>query len=923
MAWRVVTTRPPAADSHRVHAIVPEPEFVLKATPPRLPRAALRREPLMQRWQEIRHRPLLLVEAPDGSGKSTLLLHWRRNWLEHGALVAWCTADARDDRARFLKALAHALQHAAGRSRSESLAARHAPKPDWHSEGFTDLLAAMARVRGELVLMIDDCERLPAATVRDALAYLIHNAPANLRIVLTSNAPLPWAPESIPVDLALRLGAEDLRLRLEDSLAILARRASDRIDADDGQRLHRASEGWAMGLQLAAAAIEQGPPSPRVVESVVWLRGPLTTRFLDALLARMPGELLEFLTQISLLDHMNGELCQAMTRNPAAIAMLARAILDTPLLIVGQTKDWCCLHPLARQVLLQRAARLPVGERRDLHRRASAWYVHAGRLHDAAAHAEEAGDFVAARGLRARLLWQLVAQGRLPEAREYLARLPPADGERDRDLRLIAAWLAACSERNGVGLAEARQLLADPELDPQRRFVAALVAASAAGYGDRIGLIPDLLAPWPEGSAIIEDSGYSAIYANGLAIVALHRGHVSALRDIQARGQGTGHRHPSSLGQAIGKVLVGLSHLWEGYPDRAEAVLRQALAQAEQSEGRRSAVASMFAAVTAAALLQRHQTSGALALLAGRLDVIESTALPDAVLCARQTLACAAMDCGDEAQALAILAGLRETAIARQQPRLQLHALGDAIRIHALAGRIDQARALEVELDALSGMFARADFHCQRPQYDLLSAIAKAHVCLAGDDLGTADRHLLAADAIARELGRGRDLLLVQVLRAVVARRREAPLALRLLGEALMMAKLGGNRRLLLDSHPLATEMAHALRKSSAAGRRTLRRGGIGEASESGRVQTNIGSASLLTPIEARALDGRCRGMTAAAIAGELAVSPELVAWHLVHVCAKLAVPDSVSAVERARLLGLVDAADGAANDSGRQALMP
>lgn len=903
-AGRMAKPVSPATERTCVHAIVSEREFVLKATPPRLPRAVLRREHLIPRWLEVRDRPLLMVLAPEGFGKSTLLLQWRRMWLEQGALVAWCTADARDERARFRMALAHAFQHAAGRSRSDALAARHAPRPDWHCEGFTDLLAAIARVRGEMVLMIDECDRLPAATVREALAYLVHNAPENLHIVLAANAPLAWGDAADPGARALTLGAEDLRLHEADTLAILARRIGESLDPDDGRRLHKASEGWPLGLQAAAAAIEQAQASPRAVEAVVWLRGPLQTRFLDALLTRLPVDLLEFLTRIAILDHMNAELCEAVTGDATATAQLARAQHDTPLFVIGQTKDWCCLHPLARAALLAHAARLAVGERRDLHRRAAAWFLAAGQFHDAARHADEAGDFAAARKLRARVVWGLAGQGRLSEAREALARMPADEVAREPDFRLIAAWLHACSDRHAEGLAVARSLLSDPAVVGQERFLAALVAASAAAYGDRIGLIPELLARWPEGSAEIEGSGHAAVFANCLAIHALHGGRTSHLRDIEPRSVTSGFRQSPALGRAIGRILVGLSHLWEGFPDRAEAVLRPALAQAELADGRRSVIASMFAAVTAAALLERNQPAAAVALLAGRMDIIEAAAFPDVIACARRTLACVALDKGDEAQALHILEGLRMRAQAHTQPRLQMQALGELIRIHALAGRIEAMAACEDELDGLAAMFALPDFVPLRPQYHLQSAIAKAHALLARGDVGLADRHLLTADAIASDLGRGRDVLVVRVLRAVVARLRGAPLALRMLGETLTMAKLGGNRRLLLDSHPLSQAMASEWRKGAASGRKALPRAGAqGEAGEPTRVPTPNGT--LLTAVEAGVLEHLHRG------GGDAAMPPELRQWHLRHVCAKLAVADADEAVARARLLGLIDG-DGA-----------
>src|SRR5690349_15512414 len=101
----------PDPDRCQVAPSIPEPEFVLKATPQRVPRTALRREALPRRWLELRSRTAIAVVAPDGFGKTTLLLQWRRAWLEQGALVAWLTTDARDEPIRFHLALLHALRH--------------------------------------------------------------------------------------------------------------------------------------------------------------------------------------------------------------------------------------------------------------------------------------------------------------------------------------------------------------------------------------------------------------------------------------------------------------------------------------------------------------------------------------------------------------------------------------------------------------------------------------------------------------------------------------------------------------------------------------------------------------------------------------------------------------------------------------------
>src|ERR1051325_2765268 len=74
-----------------------EPELILKTTPPRLLRGVAKRERLHAFWLSARERAAILATAPAGFGKTTVLLQWRRQWLEQGALVAWLSADVRDE----------------------------------------------------------------------------------------------------------------------------------------------------------------------------------------------------------------------------------------------------------------------------------------------------------------------------------------------------------------------------------------------------------------------------------------------------------------------------------------------------------------------------------------------------------------------------------------------------------------------------------------------------------------------------------------------------------------------------------------------------------------------------------------------------------------------------------------------------------
>ena len=173
-----------------------------------------------------------------------------------------------------------------------------------------------------------------------------------------------------------------------------------------------------------------------------------------------------------------------------------------------------------------------------------------------------------------------------------------------------------------------------------------------------------------------------------------------------------------------------------------------------------------------------------------------------------------------------------------------------------------------------------------------------------------ADDQLKTADALATRLHRGRDALTVKVLRAVVARQRNASDALPLLAEALSLAAIGGNDRLLADTHPAAVEMGIELRTPPQATRTTLSATADLEPPKSAAAprHATIPLAGMLTPKEAEVLGLLDGGMSNKLIARTMGISDETVKWHLKNLFSKLSAGTRKHAVDRARLLGLLAA---------------
>jgi LuxR family maltose regulon positive regulatory protein len=875
-----------------------EPELILKSTPPRLARGALERPRFTEVWQQVRERTAIGVIASAGFGKTTLMLQWRRLGLERGAFVAWLGADAQDEPARFALALLHSLRVATGRASLEPLAVLCATQPDREIEAMTALLAEVASLGIETVLMLDDAERLPDASARSLLAYLLHNAPPNLHVLLGSRAPLavPTAELSAKGNLAL-LHAPDLRLLQEESIEILSRRFGSRIDLDQCVRLHDATEGWPIGLQLAASTIERSNDLAAAIGSLSGRHGDIQGYFLESLFAKLPAEIAEFLVQVSILERLSVELCEALTHCGHSAEYLDRLMQETPFLAAAEHQHWLRLHPLARDFLLARFERLPAEERDVLHCRAYHWFARGERFHEAACHALAAGDLTATQAHAARSLWTLGTQGRLTEARAWLERIPPAVLAEDVELRLIAAWIIAFSDRNAEAQETSLAVLRDPNASPRARLIATRVAGAAVLFADRVGLVNDLVERWPDEADESTEPLYRLAHENGLAMLALQAGRNAEVRERGERAPAESSSPTLPLALAFSRAMVALSLLHEGDAFRVDAFLRPLLRDAERDSGRRGMLPCVYAPVLAATMREQGDAAGALALLADRLDVIERSGVPDMVLLAYRTLADAAVDQGDERRALHVLENMEAFGRRRDLPRLVAHSLAARVRLHCHRARINAARDLLTRMEALESRFEEVDFQPLAGQFHLWRALARAQFALATGAHAQAEVSLLEGEALATTLGRGRERLMVMGMRAVLATARGEQEPSSHLLEAVELSEIGGFRRSLPDAHPALAAMIARLKPAQPA---------VPVPAPAAAPAVAAGAGALLTPKEAHILGLLNSGMSNKGIARAMEISEQTVKWHLKNLFVKLSAPSRQHAVGRARLLGLI-----------------
>ncbi|MFL8988469.1 LuxR C-terminal-related transcriptional regulator [Pseudomonas sp. QLc11A] len=883
-----------------------EPQLILKTTPPRSQKSARMRNRLGIHTQELTDKVVIAVQAPAGFGKTFLLTQWRRECLSHGAVVAWMTLDAQDDSARFVQGLGAAMAVGSGRPSFARAFEPIAGLGRDEQERLTQWLVEVADMGSETVLILDEVDTLPELTIRHSLTYLLHNAPANLRIIMASRTRLNLQ----VTDLAARglfttIMTAALRLNVEEAVAILDDRFGARVDADLCVRLHEITEGWPLGLQLAISALEKSPNRSAAVEGLSTCLGDIQRYFVDSLVAHLREEQVRFLTGIALLEMVQPLLCEALTGNARSGELLKELCASTPIFVESIDSDWVRIHPLAREFLLGRFANLPLEERQGYHRRGAVWLEQHGFLEQAARQYLLAGMPQSAYTLIGKCLYEVALQGQFSRVLEWVEELGPADVLSHPRICLAAAWTLAMGARQ----AEAAQLIAaieqHPSADEATRCEAATIAAAAAFFADRPDQSHELIMPWvdrlPSFSTTVQ-----ALVANLIARLTLLQGQPEKARRILQRAPLYAGSPGLDAIRGYGEWVVGLAYLYEGRMVSARIALHDSLLLAERDIGRRSPVAVILASALATVLLEQGEIQESATVLANRLDIVERLASPDAIVHGFLAAARLASLQGQGHRGQDLLEALFALGEERNIPRFCIASLGEQIRLHALQGRSDTCQALWRRLDSFTPVITRERAGLLGPELDLLAGVANAYALLAQRDWEAMLAVLDKVSETAEYLRRGRDIVQIKLLRAL-ALRASGQGGTDYLLEAVSLAKENGMLRVVQDTHPDLIKWEQTLQ-----GATVPLLAASSTPAPVARLESSplsVSPSRLLTPKEREVLQLLARNLSNKQIALALNVGEETVKWHLKNLFGKFQAGTRQHVVARAYMLGILETA--------------
>jgi LuxR family transcriptional regulator, maltose regulon positive regulatory protein len=885
----------------------------------------LARARLFQRLDEGMARELVLVCAPAGFGKTTLLADWAGS---ASCAVAWLSLDPDDnDPARFWRYVVAALDRVREGLGEQLRPLLTAPTPLPGQSVVTALINQLEAELEELVLVLDDYHVIDSTAIHDSLAFLLRHLPPQLHLVIASRSdpplPLAWLRASGQLT---ELRAAELRFTPEEAAAFLQEVWKLDLSVQTVAALEARTEGWVVGLQLAALSLRGRPDPKGFLDAFTGTHRFVLDYLSEEVLERLPDRIRSFLLETSILERLNAPLCDAVTGDSDGQGMLEELERANLFLVpLDEERRWYRFHQLFADLLRARLLQLQPQAVPELHRRAAGWCEQHGLIDEAIRHALAGRDTTWATQLVEQHLGETLRRG---------------EGKLVRWLTLLPD--EAVQSRPGLSLAKAMTELDLDHVSSVERLLEHAERAFRPGQGQQPFQVPThggMVAEVPAAIALVraelafdqgdaddtaafarsalarmaEEEHGPRLFARWLLVVAeWMRGHLADTEPAFAELLAQARAAPAPYPLLSSCYMLGLVQQAQGKLDAALRTYREGLRLATEG-GVLSAYHAGEAHVGIAQVLyQRNQLEEAFQHASQGVELcrqlVELTELDVALV----ALAWIHQAMGDPDGALEAMDEACRVYSRPDVTSLGYPAKSERARLLLALGRVEEAARWTRE----RGLTAQDEVSYLRERDHLVLA----RVLLAQSQPDRALGLLERLDALADSQARTGSLIGIRALRAMALQAAgNHQGAVSLLAETLTLAQPEGYVRVFADESP---PMAALLRSLIGARQRGRAVTGSGTATEhlrqviqafppakapaGGTIPIPAGLVEPLTERELEVLRLLAAGHRNRDIAQELVVTQETVKKHLSHIFDRLGAANRTQAVAHARRLGLI-----------------
>lgn len=857
-------------------------------------------------WQEDGFvRKLTLVSAPAGFGKTTLVSEWlstkgrgvktqvgRMPPLVSNAPVfqaAWLTLDDGDnDPVRFLAYFIAALRQIQPEFGSATRAVLQLPQPLPPSVIQTMVVNELSGIPVPFIMALDDYHVIHTPSIHYQIAFILDHQPANMHLVIiTREDPLLPVARLRARGQLLEIRQGDLRFTQAETAQFMQSGKGLPLDLNDIAALERHTEGWAVGLELAALSMRGQADLAAFIRDFIASDRYILDYLVEEVLERQPAEVQDFLLQTSILGRMCGSLCDAVTGRAGGAEML-RSLEQANLFIVplDPPRNWYRYHHLFAE-LLQHRLRLASIPKTSLHQRASQWHEAQGFLQEAVDHSILAQDWGNAARLIGTVNSDMFKRGEAVTLLGWCNKLPHEIVFSSIELCLVHAWAALITSQFDIA---AQVLERAEQMAPPCSYLLGQVASAQAFLARSKRDDERAIAKSEQALALLPgtDVAIRGNIAMNLGIAYWQEGRMSEAESVLIQACDFCSKASNFFSLITAQIFLARIAAVRGELHRA-AEMSEALIQA----GGQVPILCLAHYDLAAIHLEWNDLPEAnkhfdlgfeLSQRSGNLEFLQSGHVLRGILAHAR---------GDDTQALAALT--EANTLGRDLPAV--------VRSRTAAFGVQLALSRS-DAQMLTHWSAQVKGEVDAHSFYRFMGLTHARLLIARGNKAQAAEALKLVFKTASAAGWGYGALVVRILQSLASRTQDE--AVQFISDALRMGQPEGFIRSFVDA---GSAIIPLLQEAAQRGIAPVYVGQILSIFGEERRQEILGQRDLVEPLSNREIEVLrlvTAGLSNREIAARLFISPGTAKTHIHNLCGKMGVRNRTEAAMRAKELGLV-----------------
>lgn len=851
---------------------------------------------------------LVTLTAPGGFGKTTLAAAWTTHWRTSGHHCAWLSLEQSDDESvRFLHGLAHAVDCLGAGVGQSALALLQGSVLAAPRAVASLLVNDLEKVQGDAFVVLDGYQWIHDSGIHDAVAFLVSHAPSTVHLVITSRETPPLMLSRLRAHGEwLNVDANALRFDANETALFLRTACIQPPSPAQISQLHASTGGWAAALRIAAL----GPGGAGVLASSASGASRVFTHLIEDLMASIPADTVRFMAQTAVLEHLNEDLCNAVTLQESSAELLRRLEqvnqLVEPLDCEGQ---WLRYHQLLHDYLRGPLTQQLKIDQVQLHRRAAQWFARQSAWTDAVRHALAAGDSTQAVEWMVYCCMALVKTGDLMTLVGWRRQFPAELLRSQPSVQLAVAWgltLAMRYEDAVLLLVEIERSnpLVAGHADAQAQCLA--VHAVAAALQDDPARAGELARAW-QALGVQGDAWTFNVVSNVMRYVYWVGRDWAGVYEQPWEPYSLEEDQRNIFSTVYREVILGYAEIEQGRLGLAERHAREALRQSELHLGAQSVSAALAAPLLATLHYEHGRFDEASVLLSPLVSLIDNTSILESVMQTYLVLSRIAWNQGQCDRAFELIGHAEAIGYNRGWDRLVSAMLLERLRRLIGENRLDEANATSVRLDRLAApkgsvpACGHGDLLTFRDWGRALVALSDQRNSEARVMLGRLFDEAKAAHNDLRAIQMGTSLVLAHIADddhdATFSTLRDLLLLTQRSGAFRSVADGGSDLQSILPRFLVSSQCTVDL---AACVRRLL-------GSKADDKINRSGVAGDLTERERNVLALVAAGQSNKEVARSMSISAETVKTHLKSIFSKLGVQQREQAVVLARAVGLIE----------------